>query len=152
MDILNKEKELNKTTSQILKISNCNDSNNLEPTKVPTTDNLNNEIIQNIKEPVLEAINLNQTETDPEIIPENKIEEKVEATIEEKDNAEEKITVKAESIEKNISEFPTTNCLALTIREEHKLVAVKNVFLHSLKVTWKVIVSTIALHILNLFF
>ena len=45
-----------------------------------------------------------------------------------------------------------TNCLALTIKEEHKLVAVKNVFLHSLKVTWKVVVSTIALHILKIFF
>ncbi len=46
----------------------------------------------------------------------------------------------------------TTNCLALTIKEEHKLVAVKNVFFHSLKVTWKVIASTIALHLLKLFF
>lgn len=46
----------------------------------------------------------------------------------------------------------TTNCLALTIKEEHKLVAVKNVCLHSLKVTWKVIASTIALHILKIFF
>ncbi len=48
--------------------------------------------------------------------------------------------------------FPTTNCLALTIKEEHKLVAVKNVFFHSLKVSWKVIASTIALHILKIFF
>ena len=144
MDILNKEKESNKTTSQILKISNSNDSNNLKSTNVPTTDNLNVEIIQNIEEPVLEIINLDQTETDPEIIPEKKIEEN--------NNSEEKVTIKTETDEKNISEFPTTNCLALTIREEHKLVAVKNVFLHSLKVTWKVIVSTIALHILNLFF
>lgn len=46
----------------------------------------------------------------------------------------------------------TTNCLALTIKEEHKLVAVKNVCLHSLKVTWKVVASTIALHILKIFF
>ncbi len=46
----------------------------------------------------------------------------------------------------------TNNCLALTIKEEHKLVAVKNVCLHSLKVTWKVIASTIALHILKIFF
>lgn len=46
----------------------------------------------------------------------------------------------------------TTNCLALTIKEEHKLVAIKNVCLHSLKVTWKVIASTIALHILKIFF
>ena len=50
--------------------------------------------------------------------------------------------------EENINK---TNCLALTIKEEHKLVAVKNVFLHSLKVTWKVIASAIALHILKIF-
>lgn len=56
---------------------------------------------------------------------------------------------KTEKIE--IEDANKTNCLALTIREEHKLVAVKNVFLHSLKSTWKVIVSTIALHILKLF-
>ena len=52
----------------------------------------------------------------------------------------------------DIEDANTTNCLALTIKEEHKLVAVKNVFIHSLKVTWKVIVSTIALHILKIFF
>ena len=52
----------------------------------------------------------------------------------------------------NFEDSNTTNCLALTIKEEHKLVAVKNVFIHSLKVTWKVIVSTVALHILKIFF
>lgn len=52
----------------------------------------------------------------------------------------------------DIEDANTTNCLALTIKEEHKLVAVKNVFIHSLKVTWKVIVSTIALHLLKIFF
>lgn len=46
----------------------------------------------------------------------------------------------------------TSNCLALTIQKEHKLVAVKNVFLHSLKVSWKVVVSAITLHLLKLFF
>lgn len=59
------------------------------------------------------------------------------------DNESEKIDTETAS---------TTNCLALTIKEEHKLVAVKNVCLHSLKVTWKVIASTIALHILKIFF
>ena len=59
------------------------------------------------------------------------------------DNELEKIDVETAS---------TTNCLALTIKEDHKLVAVKNVCLHSLKVTWKVIASTIALHILKIFF
>ena len=144
MDNLNKENESNKTTSQILKISNSNDSNNLDHANVLTTDNLN------IEESLLEATNLDQTETKSEIIPEK--EKRIEETIEEIDNVEKTVSIKTETNEKNISDFPTTNCLALTIREEHKLVAVKNVFLHSLKVTWKVIVSTIALHILNLFF
>ena len=58
-----------------------------------------------------------------------------------------------DNIEKiNLEDSNTTNCLALTIKEEHKLVAVKNVVIHSLKVTWKVIVSTIALNILKIFF
>ena len=52
----------------------------------------------------------------------------------------------------DVENASTTNCLALTIKEDHKLVAVKNVCLHSLKVTWKVIASTIALHILKIFF
>ena len=52
----------------------------------------------------------------------------------------------------DIDSANTSNCLALTIRKEHKLVAVKNVFLHTIKVTWKVVVSTITLHVLNLFF
>lgn len=52
----------------------------------------------------------------------------------------------------DIASANTSNCLALTIRKEHKLVAVKNVFLHTIKVTWKVVVSTITLHVLNLFF
>ena len=52
----------------------------------------------------------------------------------------------------DMSEANTTNCLALTIKKDYKLVAVKNVFIHSIKVTWKVIVSSIALRILKIFF
>ena len=44
----------------------------------------------------------------------------------------------------------TTNCLALTIQEEHKLVAVKNLFLGSIRMSWKVAISTITLAILRL--
>ena len=51
----------------------------------------------------------------------------------------------------DVEDSNTSNCLALTIKKEYKLVAIKNVFIHSLKVTWKVIVSTITLHILKLF-
>lgn len=85
--------------------------------------------------------------TEPELNTVEKTDDNTEKIIEsssEDSNSEAK-TVEAES-------FPTTNCLALTIKEEHKLVAVKNVFFHSLKVSWKVIASTIALHILKIFF
>ena len=52
----------------------------------------------------------------------------------------------------NLKDANTSNCLALTIKKEYKLVAIKNVFIHSLKVTWKVIVSTVTLHFLKIFF
>ena len=50
-----------------------------------------------------------------------------------------------------IEDANTTNCLALTIQNDHKLVAIKNVFFRSIRMTWKVIVSTITLSILKLF-
>lgn len=52
----------------------------------------------------------------------------------------------------NLKDANTSNCLALTIKKEYKLVAIKNVFIHSLKVTWKVIVSAVTLHFLKIFF
>lgn len=50
-----------------------------------------------------------------------------------------------------IEDANTTNCLALTIQKDHKLVAIKNVFFKSIRMTWKIIVSTITLSILKLF-
>lgn len=50
-----------------------------------------------------------------------------------------------------ISNTSTTNCLALTIQEEHKLQALKNVFSTSMRISWKVAISTIVLSILKLF-
>ena len=52
----------------------------------------------------------------------------------------------------NLKDANTSNCLALTIKKEYKLGSIKNVFIHSLKVTWKVIVSTVTLHFLKIFF
>lgn len=54
-----------------------------------------------------------------------------------------------ETKEIELEDANISNCLALTIQEEHKLVAVKNVFLHTLKVTWKVVLSAITLQILK---
>lgn len=56
-----------------------------------------------------------------------------------------------ESIEIKAEDANTTNCLALTIQEDHKLVAFKNVFLRSIRMSWKVVVSTITLALIKLF-
>ena len=85
--------------------------------------------------------------TEPELNTVEKTDANTEKIIE---SSSEDSNSEAKTVEAEV--FPTTNCLALTITEEHKLVAVKNVFFHSLKVSWKVIASTIALHILKIFF
>lgn len=126
MDEFTKNDELKQfSTNQILKTST---DENIE------IDDLNN-IYNNFSEDINSDTSLqNTTETDMDTDIDNNIINNA---------APEKI---------NFEDSNTTNCLALTIKEEHKLVAVKNVFIHSLKVTWKVIVSTIALHILKIFF
>lgn len=82
---------------------------------------------------------------------ESSIEKKTVENVEETTNLN-SLSTDNDSEKIDVENASTTNCLALTIKEEHKLVAVKNVCLHSLKVTWKVIASTIALHILKIFF
>ena len=57
----------------------------------------------------------------------------------------------SETIDINPEDANTTNCLALTIQEGHKLDAVKNVFFRSIRMSWKVMVSTITLAIIRLF-
>ena len=57
----------------------------------------------------------------------------------------------SESIEIKTEDANTTNCLALTIQEDHKLVAFKNIFFRSIRMSWKVVVSTITLALIKLF-
>lgn len=57
----------------------------------------------------------------------------------------------SESVNIKVEDANTTNCLALTIQEDHKLIALKNVFLRSIRMSWKVAVSTITLALLKLF-
>ena len=126
MDEFSKNDDLKQfSTNQILKTFNDENFENNDLTN----------IYNNFSEDINSDISLqNNTETDMDTDTDNNIINNA---------APEKI---------NFEDSNTTNCLALTIKEEHKLVAVKNVFIHSLKVTWKVIVSTIALHILKIFF
>ena len=57
----------------------------------------------------------------------------------------------SESIEIKTEDANTTNCLALTIQADHRLVAFKNVLSRSIRMSWKVVVSTITLALIKLF-
>ena len=71
---------------------------------------------------------------------------------EQKENSPEaSIETPSESVEIKTEDANTTNCLALTIQEDHKLVAFKNVFLRSIRMSWKVVVSAITLALIKLF-
>ena len=68
-----------------------------------------------------------------------------------KDSQEVQNITPSESIDIKTEDANTTNCLALTIQEDHKLVAIKNVFFRSIRMSWKVVVSTITLALIKLF-
>ena len=72
-------------------------------------------------------------------------------SLEKENSPEESIKSSSESVDIEVKDANTTNCLALTIQEEHKLVAVKNVFIRSIRMSWKVIVSAVTLAIIKLF-
>ena len=57
----------------------------------------------------------------------------------------------SEPIEIKTEDANTTNCLALTIQADHRLVAFKNVLSRSIRMSWKVVVSTITLALIKLF-
>ncbi len=44
-----------------------------------------------------------------------------------------------------------TNCLALTVRENYQVVAVKNFFKKSFRISWKVALSMVTINFLNMF-
>lgn len=103
----------------------------------------------------IEAIEEKQKSEPLEAIEE---EQKIETldTIEEKEDQKENSLEASneppsESVEIKTEDANTTNCLALTIQEDHKLVAFKNVFLRSIRMSWKVVVSAITLALLKLF-
>lgn len=45
----------------------------------------------------------------------------------------------------------STNCLALTVRENYQIVAVKNFFKKSFRVSWKIALSMVTINFLNMF-
>ena len=54
---------------------------------------------------------------------------------------------------KNLDTFQeeSTNCLALTVREEYKITVVKNIIGKSAKVSWKIALSLLVMNFLNTF-
>lgn len=82
---------------------------------------------------------------------ENNLETENTDSLEKENSPEESIKSSSESVDIEVKDANTTNCLALTIQEEHKLVAVKNVFIRSIRMSWKVIVSAVTLAIIKLF-
>ena len=82
---------------------------------------------------------------------EDKTENIVENEEENKNSPEASSETPSETIEIKSEDANTTNCLALTIQEDHKLVAIKNVFIRSIRMSWKVVVSAITLAIIKLF-
>ena len=103
----------------------------------------------------IEAIEEKQKSESLEAIEE---EQKIETldTIEEKEDQKENSLEASneppsESVEIKTEDANTTNCLALTIQEDHKLVAFKNVVFRSIRMSWKVVISAITLALLKLF-
>ncbi len=52
----------------------------------------------------------------------------------------------------NNNDIPEPNCLALTVKKDYNLTIAKNVFTTTGRLSWKVILATIAINFLNMIF
>ena len=104
---------------------------------------------QILEEKTVENVTENKTENIPENVAENVAENETETIIENSPEVSEDTT--SESVNIKNEDANTTNCLALTIQEDHKLTAIKNVFFRTIRMSWKVAVSTITLALIKLF-
>lgn len=86
-----------------------------------------------------------------EILEDENKEQEIKSNETEKNSPEASNETPSESVEIKNEDANTTNCLALTIQEDHKLVAFKNVFLRSIRMSWKVVVSAVTLALIKLF-
>ena len=121
------------------------EDNNIENITENAAENETENITENIPENETENIPENETE----IIPENVAENETDTIIENSPEVSE--DTPSESVDIKNEDANTTNCLALTIQEDHKLTAIKNVFFRSIRMSWKVAVSTITLALIKLF-
>ena len=119
-------------------------------TDSPTsTDSPNTELNQS------QEISYDEMQNISQVIPiDNETPKKSQVTlVDETQNNTQEIAVEtpSEPIEIKTEDANTTNCLALTIQADHRLVAFKNVLSRSIRMSWKVVVSTITLALIKLF-
>lgn len=102
-----------------------------------------------------QEISYDEMQNISQVIPiDNETQKKSQVTlVDETQNNTQEIAVEApsEPIEIKTEDANTTNCLALTIQADHRLVAFKNVLSRSIRMSWKVVVSTITLALIKLF-
>lgn len=58
----------------------------------------------------------------------------------------------SQEVSLNNDDIPEPNCLALTVKKDYNLTIVKNVFTTTGRLSWKVILATIAINFLNMIF
>ena len=114
-----------------------------------STDSPNTELNQS------QEISYDEMQNISQVIPiDNETPKKSQVTlVDETQNNTQEIAVEtpSEPIEIKTEDANTTNCLALTIQADHRLVAFKNVLSRSIRMSWKVVVSTITLALIKLF-
>lgn len=110
--------------------------------------NKNSNIIQNNDI----SLSTDETQNDSQEVQDITTNESIDITADTQNDSQEVQNIStSESIDIKTENANTTNCLALTIQEDHKLVALKNVFFRSIRMSWKVVVSTITLALIKLF-
>ena len=114
-----------------------------------STDSPNTELNQS------QEISYDEMQNISQVIPiDNETPKKSQVTlVDETQNNTQEIAVEtpSEPIEIKTEDANTTNCLALTIQADHRIVAFKNVLSRSIRMSWKVVVSTITLALIKLF-
>ena len=112
----------------------------------------NNEITENtISEDLNNEILINKVQTNTDNDKNNHGVNNIIENQHENLEANDEETIFSEQVNLNLEDSNTTNCLALTIQKDHKMVAVKNVFLRTLRMSWKVVVTTVTLALIKLF-
>ena len=113
--------------------------NNLNPSTLDT----NIELIKTEKNVIYSILNSVEESTSDIIDKENNIENASDNTIDTNlDDGDNKLNNDIDN---------TTNCLALTVRENYHVVVVKNFFRKSARMSWKVALSIFTINFLNMF-